>query len=119
MAKPRTPVKIGEITRRRKVAEIRLLHNGQQLRFDGYTNRHIEANLGIDAVEIAKRTAGHMAFMLAIGPQSDAEIQIVEIEIETPMNIMENTVGDHVEIAQPNMAKVLSATVRHSSRSGL
>lgn len=119
MAKPRTPTKIGQTLRRRTVAEIRLLHNGQKLRFDGYTHRHIEASLGIDAVEIARRTAGHMAFMLAIGEQSEAEIQIVAIEIETTMDIVENTVGDHIEIAQPNTSKVLSETVRHSSRSGL
>lgn len=113
------PNKIGEAKRRKKVAEIRLLHNGQQLRFDGYTNRQIEASHGTDAVEIARRAAGHMAFMLAIGPQSDAEIQIVEIEIETLVNIIENTVGDHIEVPQSNRSTVLSETVRHSSRSGL
>ena len=119
MVQPRTPTKIGQTTRRRTVAEIRLLHNGQQLRYDGHTHRHIEANLDTDAVEIARRTAGHMAFQLAIGAQSEAEIQIVELEIETLVDVIENTVGDRVEIAHPNTAKVLSETVRHSSRTGL
>lgn len=110
------PTKIGTTEQYDYVGEIRLIYNDTPLKADGYTHRQFEGRMGQSGSQIAQRMAEHLRVKLGIQTTSEAEIQVIQIERKTPVEIIKNTCGETVSLPRNQEAKVMNETVIYSSK---
>jgi hypothetical protein len=111
------PVKIGTTDQYDYVGEIRLLYNNIPLKADGYTDRQFDGRMGQSGSQIAQRMAEHLRVKLGLHKNSEAEIQVIQIEMKTPADIIKNTCGETVTLPRKQETKVMNESIIYSSKS--